>query len=262
LIQSTEELPPLLAELERRAQAERCKYIELRPMFVTQMTQPHFQISQQFVHHRLDLTPGLEEVFRHFHYDSIKRKVRRAEREGLVVREGTEREAIETFYGLVVRTRRRLGLPPQPLAWYRNIVQCLCNSARIRLAYKGNLAVGGIMTLQHNKTLYYKYCASDAQFHNLGTVPYLLWGAIQDAADSGLTELDLGRSDRADSGLVTFKDHWGATRSELCYWRSPRDAPMPVSDAGMIGELARTVCSHLPNRCLIGLGALLYPHMA
>jgi lipid II:glycine glycyltransferase (peptidoglycan interpeptide bridge formation enzyme) len=58
-----------------------------------------------------------------------------------------------------------------------------------------------------------KYGGSDARFHNLGGIQMLLWQAIKEAKEAGVEELDLGRSDLNNQGLITFKNRWSATRS-------------------------------------------------
>jgi hypothetical protein len=87
---------------------------------------------------------------------------------------------------------------------------------------------------------------------------YLLWNAIQDAICRGLTELDLGRSAIDNPGLVAFKDHLGATRYPLSYWRFP--ATLQKSDH-RAPEFMKKAINHIPDRCLISLGAHLYRHI-
>ena len=67
--------------------------------------------------------------------------------------------------------------------------------------------------------LVYKYGVSDERFHRLGAMPLLLWKAMLDAKDRGLSLFDLGRTDADNSGLATFKERLGATRSTLTYVR-------------------------------------------
>jgi CelD/BcsL family acetyltransferase involved in cellulose biosynthesis len=254
-------LAPLLSAFREQARAEDCKYAELRPASVFPSTESEWQATQTFYLHRLDLRPGAREVFRGFHRDSIQRRIRHAEKEGVIVTDGSGSDTVKTFYGLVVQTRRRHGLPPQPIAWFSNLMQCMGKSATIRLAYKAGQAVAGILTLQYEKSLCYKYGASEARFHRLGAIPYLFWHAIQDAIGSGLEELDLGRSACDDLGLVTFKERWNAERSVLSYLRSPPGPTKRFYDNMWRGPLVRTACRCMPDPCLIGLGALFYRHI-
>src|SRR5688572_2922532 len=50
--------------------------------------------------------------------DSTRRNIRRAVREGVAVEHLRTMEAMNSFYSLHCRTRRRHGLPPQPLQFF------------------------------------------------------------------------------------------------------------------------------------------------
>ena len=68
------------------------------------------------------------------HKDSIQRKIRRAEREGLRCEEGTGDTLLDDFYRLLEMTRRRHHLPPQPKKWFQNLVSCFGDALKIRVA--------------------------------------------------------------------------------------------------------------------------------
>jgi lipid II:glycine glycyltransferase (peptidoglycan interpeptide bridge formation enzyme) len=157
-------------------------------------------------------------------------------------------------------TRRRHGLPPQPFAWFRNLVSNLRHQVAIHLASKDGNPIASMLTLSFKKTIVYKYGGSDAAQHRLGGMPFLFWRVIQDARALGFVELDLGRSDLDQPGLTAFKDHLGAARSTLTYYRYP-----PKQSAAMRSEwlsrVARGVFSHLPDAALDLTGRMLYKHL-
>jgi lipid II:glycine glycyltransferase (peptidoglycan interpeptide bridge formation enzyme) len=190
----------------------------------------------------------------------VQRKIRRSEREGLACEEGTSESQLAKFYHLLRLTRRRHGVPPQPLAWFRNLIDCLGEKVTIHIASKDGQPISSILTLSFKKTIVYKYGCSDAQYHNLGGMPFLFWRAIQEAKKMALEEFDFGRSDLEDSGLVTFKDHLGASRSTLTYYR------YPASQAGLAAngwklQTAKWLFAHLPDPALTLAGRLLYKHI-
>jgi hypothetical protein len=119
--------------------------------------------------------------------------------------------------------------------------------------------VAGILTLMHRDRLVYKYGGSDARLHALGGVPFVFWQTIQDAKRRGLSELDLGRSDEDNAGLIAFKDHWGAERSTLTYWRAPASAIRGKD--GWSAALARGVVGRLPGGIRRAAGRFLYRHV-
>jgi CelD/BcsL family acetyltransferase involved in cellulose biosynthesis len=260
LLGSENALPVLIAGLLEAARESNCKYIELRPALELPWTPPDFHKTQAFYLHRLDLRPGASAVFRNFHPDCIQRKIRRAERQNLQVEEGRDTNIVQSFYRLLLRTRRRHGLPPQPITWFHNLVECLGDSLHIRLAYKDATAIAGILTLEHRKTLVYKYGASDERFHNLGGIPCLFWHAIQDAIDRGFEVMDMGRSDIDNPGLIAFKDHWGAHADLITYWTYPEG--LPYQKNVWKGTLVRRLCSSAPDVALRIAGTLFYKHAA
>jgi hypothetical protein len=260
LIDNEQSLARLTVRLVKVAHESDCKYVELRPISLTQAL-PLFQKSKSFYLQRLDLRPGADEVFRRLHRDSIQRKIRRAEREKLRIEEGRSTELVRTFYQLVLHTRRRQGLPPQPLAWFHDLAECMGKSLVIRIAYKDRQAIAGILTLEHKNILVYKYGASDERFHNLGGMACLFWEAIHDAIGREIVELDMGRSDISNPGLITFKERWGATRTTLTYWKTLAPLQRPSSARDWGSSFGHWVCTHLPDVCLRTIGSVFYKHV-
>ena len=150
-------------------------------------------------------------------------------------------------------------MPPQPLPWFRNLIDCLGEKVKIHLASKDERPIAGILTLGFKRTIVYKYGGSDARYHNLGGMPFLFWRAIQEAKKKGLEEFDLGRSDPENSGLVTFKDHLGASRSTLTYYRYPASTAVRAANGWKV-QTAKRVMAHMPDPVLTVAGRLLYKH--
>lgn len=210
--------------------------------------------------HTLDLSGPLEGIFAKFHHSSAQRAIRRAEREGLRYEAGASEELLSGFYHLLRLARRRHGLPPQPLAWFRNLLACLGDKATIHLASKDGLPVAGILTLTFKKTMVYKYGGSDARHHSLGGMPFLFWRAIQTAREKRLEQLDLGRSDLDQPGLAAFKEHLGAARSELTYYCLGAGRRRRAG-SGVLVRAARPIVARLPDVALDLTGRLLYRHL-
>jgi GT2 family glycosyltransferase len=235
------------------------KYIELRPLNTFCANGSGFAPNDQYLLHRLPLQEGANAVFRRFHKNHVVRKIRRAEREGLVYEEGSSDRLLRCFYELTVRTRRRHLLPPQPIAWFRAVLDCLPAEARIRVAFKDRMPIASMLTVSDGTTMTYKYGASDASHHNSGGVQFLMWKTIQDACSQGCTTMDFGRSRPESAGEVAFKDHWGGTRTSLMYWRYPGSG-QPARSGDNLNS-ARRIVSVLPDRLLIVAGTAIYKHV-
>ena len=174
--------------------------------------------------------------------------------------EGREDSLLRKFYHLLLITRRRHGLAPQPIRWFKNLIACLGDRVKIRVASKDGRPIASILTLRHKQALVYKYGCSDDRFNNLGGTQLLMWKAIQEAKNDQLDEFDMGRSDCDNPGLIAFKDRWGAARSTLFYLRYPLPSPQTISGA-MQGNLAKYVLAHAPDSLLAATGSMLYKYM-
>jgi CelD/BcsL family acetyltransferase involved in cellulose biosynthesis len=261
LTDTTENLTELLFFLEQNLRKEKWRYVELRPLNSRGSSLAGFERNQTCYVHVLNLSPSQDEIFRGFHKDSIQRKIRRAEREGLTYEEGRSEHFLDQFYQLLLRTRRRHQLPPQPREWFRNLIECLGDQLKIRVASRGGQPMASILTLQFKNAMVYKYGCSDAKYHNLGPMHLLFWKSIQEAKDKGLKEFDLGRSDADNAGLVEFKDRWGATRSTLTYLRYPAGHAKKASSEGWGVRFAKQLFLHMPDGFLEAAGKLLYRHV-
>jgi lipid II:glycine glycyltransferase (peptidoglycan interpeptide bridge formation enzyme) len=176
--------------------------------------------------------------------------------------EGRSDILLDQFYQLLLLTRRRHRVPPQPFAWFRNLVDCMGDRLTIHVARVGDRPIASILTLRHKQTLVYKYGCSDEHFHNLGAMPRLFWQAIQEAKSQEFREFDLGRSDETNLGLVRFKDHLGATGTSIQYRRFPiKGSSNPGAlNAALKSPLFQNVLLSLPDRLFRLAGEILYRH--
>jgi lipid II:glycine glycyltransferase (peptidoglycan interpeptide bridge formation enzyme) len=259
LVNDSQELQELLTSLTQKVEQEKLKYMELRPRDENKDYPLGFRKYSEYWQHALDLSPDLNELFTSLHQNSMQRKIRRAEREGLAYTEGRSRLLLGDFYRLMLMTRRRHELPPQPLAWFQNLVDSLGEKLKIRVASKDGRAVAALLTLSFKNTVVYKYGCSDAKFHNLGGMPLLLWKTIEDAKKEGAQELDLGRTDRENTGLTTFKERLGAIRSASTYLRFP-PSRCGGTNINWKMQMAKRFFSNMPDCILVAVGKLLYPH--
>lgn len=258
--EGSEQLTTLIASLRDSLNRKKWKCLEIRATDSALGGCEAFEKSKVFFLHKLDLSPSLDEIFRNLHRDCVQRKIQRATREELTHQEGRSELLLTQFYRLLLMTRRRHGLAPQPLAWFRNLIACLGDKVRIRIASKGGRPVAGILTLEHKQTLVYKYGCSDTRFNQLGGMQMLLWKAIQQAKTAELSEFDMGRSDCENSGLVAFKDRWGTTRTRLVYLQYPRTRFYSLRDA-VHGNLSKRAFARMPNGLLSATGRLFYKYM-
>jgi CelD/BcsL family acetyltransferase involved in cellulose biosynthesis len=263
LVDSAVELESMLGHLQAYRRSADCKYMEIRPSqsrLRHLSAQEGFQPFQQYYLHTIDLRSPKDELFRRFHESSIQRRIRRGERAGLVHECGRSEALLKKFYELNMLARRRHLMPPQPKSWFRNLMASMGDALEIHVASHENKAVASIMTLRFKNTVVYKYGGSDQACHNLGSMPFVLWRAIEQAKSNGVQTFDLGRSDCSNQGLVDFKDHWAAQRTVLNYWRFPAPQENFKLNDSLALAGARHFFGFLPNSMLKAAG-LLYRHI-
>lgn len=259
LTSSVGQAESLILHMKQMVDQKKWRYFETRTMAASSTMKEVPGLNTSYFFHRLDLRRSEDELFKSFHKDCVQRKIRRAAKECLQYEKGTSETHLAQFYKLQVMTRRRQNLPPQPLKWFRSLIDSLGRQVSIRVALKDAIPIASILTLSHGKTVTYKYGCSDARFSNLGGTALLFWMAIKEAKAGGFEELDMGRSDIGDTGLVAFKDRWGTQKSTLTYWRYPVAGEFNPQGCSM--RIMRRMVPVMPDTPLTMLGRFLYRHI-
>jgi hypothetical protein len=260
LVESKDEAEFLITNIKCRVDERKWKYVELRPVSTASWEELMPTISSTYYSHNLDLRRSEEQLYKSFDKDCVQRRIRRAERESLRYQEGTSETLLEQFYKLLVLTRRKHFLPPQPLRWFRSLISSFGKDLKIRVALKGDIPIASILSLSHRKTVTYKYSCSDPRFKNLGATAFLLWRMIMEEKANGFEELDLGRSDIDNPGLISFKDNWGATKSVLSYRRYPIGS-LASEERKWARWIVKQIIAPASDSSLVKLGNLLYRHI-
>jgi len=262
LCQSQEELETLLLYLQKESLCEKRKYIELRPLISLiscDLEKLGFASTGKYLLHRVDLEPSEGELFRRLHKNCVQRRIRHAERVGVREECGNTEKHLRDFFGLMVRTRIRHGMPPQPFAWFRNLLECMKDYADLRVAYLNDIPVAAIISLHFLDKSYFKYGCSDERFHSSGAFPFLLWRVIVKAKSIGSKVLDLGRTDHDAGGLVTFKNHWTSWSNQLNYWAWAPSLNYNFARA-RTSRLMKNVFGVLPRSVIEFAGSTIYRH--
>jgi CelD/BcsL family acetyltransferase involved in cellulose biosynthesis len=161
----------------------------------------------------LDLPDDVDEMRRGWKKTSnnLWRSIRKADRAGVQVREGTSERDLRTFYDLYLRTMRRRGVLPRPFRQLKEDHGLLGPDGAFRLfvaEHEGDIVAGGIYhALGDAVDLLYN--GSDDTRLDLRPNHALYWHVIEWAAENGYSELDFGHAKR-ESSLAKFKAQWSA----------------------------------------------------
>lgn len=212
-----------------------------------------------FFRHLLPLAEDPAEVESRYSKSQIKRGIKKARREGLEAQRRTDREALDAFYSLHVKTRRRLGVPTQPKRFIRRF-EALFDAGLgfVELILDGDEPIAAAVFLTYNGTVTYKYGASDAAKLAKRPNNLLFAEVIRWACESGFKTLDFGRTDSDNEGLRSFKRSWGAEEVELSYTYLAEHEPEP--GPGRRDRLLGTTIRRSPAFVGRLIGEALYRH--
>ena len=264
LVDDPAALVEILDQVAGDAQRNGCRYIQVRPRSeVGAAGTAMFQREEMNYLYALDLRPDLDSLWRGINRNN-HRGIRRAELGTWRRIVGRDARFVRAYFALHVMTRSMLGVPPQPLAWFQNLVQCLGDLIEIQLLLKDDTPVAGLVTILFRDELVWKYSGAD-RVRNRDGMKLLMWKSVQRAKEQGATSLDLGRCESAHVGLAEFKEAWGARRATLNYLRYPAltaDRPGRRPRVPWLAEAAKSVVPRLPTSLLTMAGRLAYRHVA
>ena len=195
---------------------------------------------------------------------SVRQAVRKAEQAGVTVTFSQSPAALRAFYGLLCKTRRRHGLPPQPLRFFENIQRHVLQHGRgcIVLARVQDRPVAGAVFFHLGPAAIFKFGASDEAFQQLRANNLVMWRAIEWHARAGFASLDLGRTSLDNTGLRRFKRSWGATERRIEYARFDCQTGAFVATPDHSSGRHNRVFRLLPSAIARLIGAAAYRHIA
>jgi lipid II:glycine glycyltransferase (peptidoglycan interpeptide bridge formation enzyme) len=217
------------------------------------------QTSVCHVMHVLTLSPDPEHVYKSFK-KGHRYNIHKSENNNLTVIQVESRADFEKYYFLHLQTRRRLGVPAQPRKFFNLIWEKIIQPGHglVSLVLNGQEAVAGAVFLTSNRTIIYKYSASNQKFWASYPNNLLLWNTIQWACKSGYQTFNFGSSEVSNLGLRAFKNGWGAEEQFLSY--SYLGIRPPFVPDGVSKKIIKTVISHSPTFVCRLMGEILYKH--
>ncbi len=219
--------------------------------------------SEEYYGHELDLTRGAGRLLAAVS-PSVDRAIRKAKTSGLTVEISQASECVHDFYRLHLRTRRRHGLPPQSLMFFRNIDREIIKTGYgfIVVAKAGTQPVAAAVFLHSGREAIFKFGASDARALSLRPNNLVMWSAIEHLAAAGFHKLRFGRTDLTDDGLRRFKRSWGALEQPIRYFRY-EGMTRPSCDrvSRRSHEFYKRIFRRLPLFVNRTVGKLVYPHL-
>jgi hypothetical protein len=195
-------------------------------------------------------------------HSAIQRAVRKAARQGVVVRDATSAADVRRWYPLYSRTMREHAAPPRPLRQFEAMWSELAPAGMLRLLLAERQAGGrtellaGSVFLQFGQTICYAFNGRDPAQLSLRPNDAIHWTAISEGCAAGYRRYDFGEVASGDAGLTRFKQKWGAVPVPLYRYHYPRQREVErgALQAGPARRAAESAWRHLPIPVTEALG--------
>lgn len=267
LISTPEEFQLLLAQVQKFAERSKSRRIEIRSLKVPELCATSFlNPYQAYKHHYLNLEGGIDTLYATCAKTSIRQKVNRARRSGVVVEERFDNEALRICHSILVDTRRRLSLPPMPLLFFESLSRTLGPHLKIFLAsHEGTYIACHLVLLFRD--LWTSEYSGNKECAIPGVNQLLYWETILRAYAEGAKQFSFGRTAMSNVGLLEYKRRWAtveesliqfigslgqgiATTSEL----SPQNSAISPAAKWLIGKAPTHVYNWIGDFCYRHLG--------
>lgn len=223
---------------------------------------PSGEPSHSYYGHRLQLTKDSKKLWKALS-SSKQRNIKKAQKENVLITFDQKLASIREFYRLHCITRKRHGLPTQPVrffdAIYNNIVEK--GFGEIALARSNNCTVAGAIFLFSKLEVLFKYGASDKNLQYIRSNDLLMWQAIERYAQKGWNTLFFGKTEKFHEGLCRFKEGFGAVRfimNDYYY----NDRGYRIKDEPKLNGIHNILFRNMPISMLRLCGEFLYKFSA
>ena len=215
-----------------------------------------------FGHWTLDLKRSFGEINAGFSR-TVRSGIKRGLKDNVRIDRGTSATYISRFFDLQLRTRRRLGIPPQPFKFFATVHEKFARGGdcEVWFATLDGHDEAGLVLLRNGNQLCYKWGARAENGHPGAN--HLLVASMIEAYAGKAGSMDFGRCDTRNQGLVRSKAELGCVPRPLPYAFFPK-APRNISSEVLSGptKILSAVWKRLPLPVTRVLGEALYRYMA
>jgi len=178
---------------------------------------------------------------------NVRRKIRKAEKEGFAVAE--DASAVAGFHDIYAETVHHLGTPVMTRRYFPALFEEVGAAARFFALRRAGELCGGMVAMDSGRTRSSLYVAVRRDLLRLYPTYLLYWHVLEAAcATETLRELDLGRS-QEDSGTLQFKRQWDSTERRIAYGTYTAGVPRhdaPARSGTRSRDAARAAWRRLP----------------
>lgn len=254
----------LIEESKLVAKSQKAKFIEIRAASIKseESIAPQSNVKDSSektgkVSMLMSLPENSELLFAGFK-SKLRSQIRKAEKNGLHYKVGSEPEMLDDFYQVFAHNMKALGSPVHAKKWFESLLKHYQKGMVISLVYKDEVPIGaGIVLIAGNKAAI-PWASTKAEFNRLSPNMMLYWSLLKHLSDNDINEFDFGRSSFGE-GTYKFKQQWGALPVPLD-WQTIQvnpahnDSSNENTSSGKLREIIESIWRKLPIKVTILLG--------
>lgn len=240
----------------------RVRYVELKQLKNgdNQVHDLEF-VESPYVCQILSLRKDLKGLFQSFHESCVRRRVRHAEKSGLVFQMADSEKELRRVYQMFVEVRQKHGLPSAPYKFFLKMYQLLTpkDLLELPLVISNGSIVAAALILKSSAMWHLEYIVSDVRFNHQGSNQFLIWECIKRAHELGAKHFDFGRTSLSHQSLLEYKGRWGTESRPISHCYYPANAVSPLWHDFSNSFLTR-LNKRMPLQIVRLEGRLIYPH--
>lgn len=194
------------------------------------LSDPHFEQIDRAKWHAIDLQRSEESLWDGLH-SSARRAIRKARDRGVSVRRSTDKADLRAFFEMHFGLRKyKYNLLAQPYAFFEHIWdEFIANDqGALMVAVYDDVVIGGVLFLEWQNKLYYKFNASHRDHVELRPNDLVIWEGMKYGQKKGYEYFDFGLSDWDQEGLLRFKRKFATQEKPIAFLQHlPAGYPTP-----------------------------------
>ena len=199
----------------------------------------------------------------------IRANLKRAESLGIRVRHAESETDIRRWYGIYLRTMRRVVVPPRSLRCFLAMWRQMepLGLMKVMLAerqHEGKIELlAGSIFLMHGKRFFFAFSACPSEYFPLRPNDLIHWEAIHWAANNGFHEYNMGEVPDEAPQLGFYKAKWGGEERSLHRYYFPEMVSKSLEPSVLSSrqKLFEKAWRRLPLELTAFLGDLIYSYL-
>jgi len=240
-------------------------YIEVRARPKHNFDNHNFFSSAHYLHHFIPLDSPPEILFKEFHKNAVRVPILKAINNNFLLKSAeTEKDVLE-FYRIYHTARKRIGLPSIPYKFFQKLWEVFRPSGRMQLimCVLDHNVIGASILLKFKEWVHIEYGHDLFEYRKLCVNQFLDWEAIKLACRENFKFVSFGRTALNNTGLISYKDHWGTTAERLLthYYPEGGGVADKAKEASWQYRFTRQLCARSPLPIYNLISAFVYRHL-